>query len=206
MTTYIVILTVVVTVIAFYRPNVFNKLQFNPYLTFHHSEYYRMISHALIHADWLHLIINMFVLYSFGNLVENYFYMFHEQGMIKFPELYFIFFYLTSIIVASISTLKNNKDNPIYNSVGASGGVSAIIFASIFFDPWQKLYFYFFIPIPGILFGAIYLIYSRYMSRRKVDYINHDAHYWGALYGFIFPLCIEPKLFMIFINRLTHYI
>lgn len=204
MTLYIVIITSVVSVIAFYRNDIFMRFQFNPYLTYHHRQYYRMLSHALLHADWLHLIINMFVLYSFGIYVEKYFNMLSEEGLLNVPGLYFIFFYVTAVIVASISTLKKHRDHTEYNSVGASGGVSAVLFASIFFDPWQKLYFYGFLPIPGIIFGAAYLAYSWYMSRRNTDYINHEAHYWGAVYGFIFPLCIDYRLFLLFIERLIH--
>ena len=205
MTLYIVIVTCFISIAAFYNQEVFSRLQFNPYQAFHRKEYYRMLSHALVHADWFHLIINMYVMYSFGAIIERYFYELHDMGLLHFPKLYFIFFYATSVLVASISTLSKYKDEPLYNSVGASGGVSAIVFSFIFFNPWQKLYFFGLVPIPGIVFGAVYLIYSHIMSRRNVGNINHDAHYWGAVYGFIFPLFIDPKLINIFINHLISF-
>jgi len=192
-------------VIAFNNQEIFRKLQLNSYQAYHHREYYRLLSHSLLHADWLHLIVNMFVLYSFGQNVESYFQQMDAAGILRYPQAYFLFFYTTAVVAASVSTLKKYRDHTEYNSVGASGGVSAVVFASIFFNPWGKLYFYGVLPIPGIIFGAAYLGYSWYMGRKEGGYINHDAHYWGALYGLIFPLCIDYHLFNLFIERLIHF-
>ncbi len=205
MTLYIVIVTAIISIIALYRHSFFSRLQLNTFQTYHSKEYYRLFSHSLVHADWVHLIVNMFVLYSFGQNVEAYFSYFQSAGLLKFPALYYIFFYVTAVVVASLSTLKKHKDDPMYNSVGASGGVSAIVFASIFFDPWHKLYFYGIVPVPGIVFGGIYLFYSWYMSRRNVGYINHDAHYWGAVYGLVFPIFIDHSLFLNFLQKLISF-
>jgi membrane associated rhomboid family serine protease len=109
---------------------------------------------------------------------------------------------ILGIAGSSISTIIKHKENPNYSAVGASGLVSAFVFAHIFFQPMQKIYFYFAIPIPGIVFGILYLVYSSYMSRRKKDNINHDAHIWGAIIGFIYPVFMEPELIKHFFENL----
>lgn len=198
MTIVFIIITTLVSVVAFGNDQVFSKMKFNPYQVYHRKEYYRLLSHGFVHADWLHLIVNMFVLYSFGTNVEAYFkYYIGRSGV-----AWFTFMYLAAIIFSSVTTLKKYKDNPLYNSVGASGAVSAILFCSIFFNPWAKLGLYFVIPMPAIIFGVGYLVYSQYMSRRNMDNVNHDAHFIGAVFGFLFPLLIKFSFINIFINQL----
>jgi len=202
MTIFIVILTSVISILAFSRPELMYKLQFNPYQVYHRKQYYRLLTHALLHADWIHLIINMLVLFSFGTAVERYFGQLETMGLMRFPGLYYLLLYIGAVVVSSLTTLRKHRDNHWYNSVGASGGVSAVVFASIFFAPWQNLLLYAIIPIPGVIFGAIYLWYSHYMSKKASDNINHDAHFIGAIYGLIFPLLIDFSLFTNFIEQL----
>jgi membrane associated rhomboid family serine protease len=144
----------------------------------------------------------MLVLYFFGGYVEQTFVMMANQGLLKFPMMMYLIMYLSSIAFASSISLVKFKDNPMYNSVGASGAVSAVVFFMIFFEPWEKLYLYGIIGIPGIIFGVLYLVYSQYMSRRGGDNINHDAHFLGAVYGFVFPLFIDLSLFKYFLSQL----
>jgi len=202
MTILLVAITSIISVIAFNKHELFDKLQLNPYATYHKKEWYRIISHGFLHADWVHLFVNMFVLFSFGRVVESIFKQLAYEGIIKSPVLTFVILYFGSMIMATITTIKKQKDNQWYNSVGASGAVSAVIFTSIFFQPLANLYFYTVIPIPGIVFGILYLAYSHYMSKRGGDNINHDAHFIGAVFGFLFPILLEPKLFFVFINQL----
>jgi len=202
MTILLVAITSIISVIAFNKHELFDKLQLNPYATYHKKEWYRIISHGFLHADWVHLFVNMFVLFSFGRVVESIFKQLAYEGIIKSPVLTFVILYFGSMIMATITTIKKQKDNQWYNSVGASGAVSAVIFTSIFFQPLANLYFYAVIPIPGIVFGILYLAYSHYMSKRGGDNINHDAHFIGAVFGFLFPILLEPKLFFVFINQL----
>lgn len=202
MTLIFIIITSIVSVMAFSNRQLFAKLQFNPYQVYHRKEYYRLISHGFVHADWMHLLVNMIVLYSFGNAVESYFGQLEAEGLMNHSGIWFIFMYLAAIIFSSVTTLKKYKDDIYYNSVGASGGVSAILFCSIFFNPWAKLGLYFVIPVPAIIFGVGYLIYSQYMSRRNVDNVNHDAHFVGAVFGFLFPMLIKFSFVYIFINQL----
>lgn len=202
MTVFIVIFTSLISILAFSRPELMYKLQFNPFQVHHRKQYYRMLTHGLLHADWVHLIINMLVLLSFGTAVEHYFGRLESTGSLKFPGLIFILLYGGAVVVSSLTTLRKYKDNSMYNSVGASGGVSAVIFTSIFFAPWQNLLLYAIIPIPGILFGVLYLAYSHYMSKKASDNINHDAHFIGAVYGLVFPLFIDISLLGTFIEQL----
>jgi membrane associated rhomboid family serine protease len=205
MTFLIVFITSLISIAAFYSPSMMSKLEFNPYQVWHRKEWYRIITHGFLHADWLHLIINMMVLLSFGYAIESIFKNLQVDGIIGNYKLYYGFLYFGGIIVSSLTTLYKQKDNFLYNAVGASGAVSAVIFTSIFFAPWNKLYLYAFIPIPGIIFGVLYLWYCSYMSKKSVDNINHDAHFLGAIFGFIFPLFMDLKLINYFISQLLHF-
>ena len=205
LTIILIVLTAAVSLWALSDRAVFAKLQFNPYQVFHRKEYYRLLTHGFVHADWWHLFVNMFVLYFFGRTGETYLEQLALADLVKFPKLLFIGLYLSSIVFASSITLFKHKDNYLYNSVGASGAVAAVMFFSIFFNPWQKLYLYAAIPIPGIIFAILYIIYSQYMGRKQRDNVNHDAHLLGAVFGFVFPLFIDLGLIKFFIENLTNF-
>jgi membrane associated rhomboid family serine protease len=106
-----------------------------------------------------------------------------------------------AIVFSSSISLFRYKDNFLYNSVGASGATSAILMFSIFFSPWELVYIYF-IPVPGIIFAVLYIIYSQYMSKRGGDNIGHDAHLLGSVFGFVFPMFIDLGLIKYFIESL----
>ncbi|RPH31273.1 MAG: rhomboid family intramembrane serine protease [Bacteroidales bacterium] len=202
MTIIIIIVTVGISMLAFSNREIMDKLQFTPYRTIHNKEWHRLFTHGFVHADYMHLFINMFVLYSFGAAVESIFKSLQYSGIIQSWVLHFSVLYFGGIVIASLTTLKKHKDNFYYHSVGASGAVSAIVFTFIFFDPLQKLLFMFIIPIPAIVFGVLYLAYTHYMSKKGGDNINHDAHFIGSVFGFVYPLLINPKLFFVFLERL----
>ena len=201
-TLIIVIITVLTSMAAFRRKELFYKLDLSPARIMHHKEYYRIFSHAFLHADYFHLGINMLVLYSFGRYVEQVFSQLETAGLIFSGPFYYILLYIISIALASVSTISRNRNNEGYSAVGASGAVSAVVFTYIFFAPLEKIYFYMVLPIPGIIFGILYLVYSSYMGRRKSDNINHSAHFWGAVVGFVFPIILEPSLFLVFLQDL----
>jgi membrane associated rhomboid family serine protease len=174
------------------------KLQYNPARVIHRKQYYRLISHAFVHVGWTHLIVNMFVLYFFGQNVESYFgYFFGNRA-----NFYFLTLYVGGILFSNLWSLLKYRNDYFYNAVGASGAVSAVLFTFIFLNPWEMLYLFAIIPIPGIVFGAGYLIYSYYMVKRKTDNIAHDAHFLGAVFGIIFPIILKPELFSRFIELL----
>ncbi|MBW7844189.1 MAG: rhomboid family intramembrane serine protease [Bacteroidia bacterium] len=201
MTIYIIIITSIVSIVCFYNNAVYRQLILNPYLVKEKKEWYRLFSSGLMHADFLHLFVNMFVLYSFGNVVEFYY-------QIVFGDVskwIFILLYITSIAAANFSTQYKYQNSSYYNSLGASGAVSAVVFTSILFDPFNKIYLYGLIGIPGIILGILYLGYSYYMSKRNSDNTNHEAHFYGAVYGVLFTLVLKPKVFLFFIEQLRNF-
>jgi membrane associated rhomboid family serine protease len=204
--TYILIaFTALISIAAFRNSEWFSKLQFNAYQVYHRKEVHRLLTHGFLHANWMHLIVNMLVLYFFGPIVEQILRQILSPGMQNLSMLVYLLFYFAAIIVASLLSLYKNKDNVWYNAVGASGAVSAVIFFYIFFNPWERIYFYGILPVPGIIMGVLYLIYAHYMSRRGTDNVNHDAHMLGAIFGFIFPLFINYHLVTVFLDKLLSF-
>lgn len=203
MMTYILIaFTALISIPAFKNNDWFYKLQFNPYQVYHRKQFYRLVTHGFLHANWTHLIINMLVLYFFGPHLESYLSQILGPGL---SHIVYLLYYFGAIIIASLTSLFRHKNDPWYNAVGASGAVSAVLFSFIFFNPWELLYIYGIIPVPGIIMGVLYLIYSHYMSKRESDNVNHDAHISGAIYGFVFPLFIDFRLIHYFFQQLTDF-
>jgi len=191
--------TIIVSIIGFSNAIAFDKCKFNPYDVKHSGQWYRFFTYGFFHAGWAHLAINMFVLYSFGNMVEKAFRYYFLNKYI----LYYLLLYIGALLLSVIPAFGKHKNDVFYSSVGASGAVSAVLFASILISPAQKIYL-FFIPvgIPAIIFGVLYLAYEFWMSRRAKDNIGHDAHLWGAIYGLIFTIAMKPLIFSNFIQQL----
>lgn len=183
-------ITVATSLIAFSRRDIFDRWKFNPYLVKHHRQFWRFFTYALLHADFIHLFINMMVLWSFGDVVEQVY------GVIFGPRwiLMYLLLYIGGVMLSVMFSFGKHKNHPEYNAVGASGAVSAVVFASILFAPTGKIYL-FFIPIgiPAFIFGVLYLVYSWFAGRRGRSNIGHDAHFWGAIYGMAFTLAAWPK-------------
>jgi membrane associated rhomboid family serine protease len=190
-TIIIIALTVIVSLLAFSNRELFRRLVFSPYDIKHFKNSYRFVSYALIHADWIHLLVNMMVLYSFGRVVEAYYGFYFGNKAI----LYYILLYLGGVALSTLPSYGKHKDDYSYTAVGASGAVSAVVFASIIFDPLSKIYI-FLIPIgiPAIIFAILYLAYSWYMGKKNIDNVGHDAHFWGAIFGFVFTIVLKPSL------------
>ena len=186
----ILLITVVVSLYVSEKLELKHKMLFNPAKVYYHNEWYRLFSHAFIHADLLHLGVNMFVLYFFGQYVEKFFLLKFEGGI---GILYFLLLYVGGILFASLPALRKNRDNPVYNSLGASGAVSAVLFSSIILDPIKTIYIYAAIPMPAIVFGVLYVIYEMYMNKRGGTNVAHDAHLLGALFGVLFTIILSPK-------------
>lgn len=196
----VIILTVLISIYAFYNAAIFNRLKFNAYAIRHHGQGWRFFSYGLIHADWVHLFINMFVLYSFGRaVIDAYHYYFDVKGY-----LFYLLLYIGGIGFSVLFDYGKRKDDPNYNAVGASGAVSAVLFASILLYPTGSVYLFPIpFPLPSVVFGAIYLVYSAVMARRANDNIGHNAHFWGAVFGMAFTVALKPILAISFWNQIT---
>jgi len=201
-TWYIIGVTALVSYMAFQNVGLMAKLQFNAAQIVQRKEYYRLVTHAFVHANWSHLIVNMLVLYFFGRAIESYLgYYFGNRA-----TFYFLMLYFGGILASNIWSLMKHKNNYYYNAVGASGAVSAVLFAFIFFDPLEPILLFAILPIPGILFAMGYLLYSYQMSKRDNDNVAHDAHFLGAVFGFLFPVLLKPDLFDRFIDKLFAFL
>ncbi|GAA0561372.1 rhomboid family intramembrane serine protease [Chitinophaga japonensis] len=192
----IIIITCIISITAFRRPGEIDKLSMWPYMVKEHKQYYRFITAGLVHADYMHLGFNMLTMFFFGKYIEMIF-----QQLFG-GKIYFLLFYVLALIVSDIPSYIRHRNNYGYRSIGASGAVSAVVFAFILFQPWAKIVV-FVIPMPAILYGVLFLGYSVYMSRRGGDGINHDAHFWGAVFGVVFPLIIRPELARYFVEQIT---
>ncbi|HEX7905543.1 MAG TPA: rhomboid family intramembrane serine protease [Chitinophagaceae bacterium] len=184
-TLIIVIVTALVSIGGFTNAKIIDDLIFYP-PSIRRGQWYRFITHGFIHADAFHLIFNMIALYSFGERVESVFtspVVFGEKGKLVYLLLYF-----SALIIASIPDFIKHRDHFHFRSLGASGAVSAVIFASILFNPNDGIGFAFLqgLSIPGYIFAIIYLVVSTIMARKANDNIGHGAHITGAIYGLVF--------------------
>lgn len=190
-TILLLIACVGVSLMAFNDSGLMAKLLFSPYEIRRKNQWYRFITHGFVHADFVHLFMNMWVLYIFGTDVEKTLSMIYgSQG-----TLYFILLYTGGLLFSTLYSFWRHIDHPHYAAVGASGAISSVTFAFIMIYPTAGLYLFPFpFEIPAFAFGGLYLIYSWYMARRGRDNIGHDAHFFGALYGVIFMIILEPRL------------
>ncbi|MGG9972408.1 rhomboid family intramembrane serine protease [Ferruginibacter sp. SUN002] len=193
----IIAITVLTTLLGFNSQDIRSKALFYPYQMTGPSQYYRFFSHGLIHADYVHLFFNMFTLYSFGRVVEIF----------LFTKTEYVILYVSALAASSIFDFFRNRKNYNYAALGASGAVSAVVFATLIFDPWEKgiaLFGLPFLAIPNILFAILYIWFCAYMDKRGKDNIGHNAHLWGSVYGFLLTAVLKPDLFKSFIDKLMH--
>lgn len=199
-TLIIIAVTAIVSYLAFKDYNLQNKLLLWPArMKGNVQEYYRFITSGFVHADMPHLIFNMITLYFFGDILEQFI------VALKGKSIYMIIMYLSAIVVSSIPSYFKHTDHYGYRSLGASGGVSALVFGMVYVAPWENLYLFMILPVPAILFAVLYLAYCIYLDKKNSDNINHNAHLWGSIYGFIYMLLIiDPTRGQLFINQLLN--
>lgn len=191
LTLVIIAVTAITSYAAFSNQKLVNDLIFYPPSITEDKQWYRFVTCGFIHADMQHLLFNMLSLYFFGRNVETAFTdIFQEKG-----KGFYLLLYITALIVCLIPTFIKQRNNSNYSSLGASGAVSAVVFAGILLFPTAKIGIFILPPIiPAYIFAPIYLVISFYLDRKNSDNINHSAHIWGALYGIIFLLITSKFL------------
>ena len=195
-TILIIVATCVVSWMAFNNQRLADRLILWPPAIDRSKQYDRLITHGFIHADFGHLLFNMITLFFFGRAVEQVFV--QKIGMIGY-----LVFYLAAIVVAILPTYAQHRHDSHYRSLGASGAVSAVLFSFILMAPWSGIYLFFIpIPIPAIVYAVLYVSYSIWMDRRGGDNINHSAHLWGAGFGVMFTLIMDPSVLSHFLSQL----
>jgi membrane associated rhomboid family serine protease len=194
----IIAVTCLISIAGFSNPKIINELIFWPPAITNHRQYYRFVTCGFVHANFMHLAFNMFTLYFFGRIMELYY-----MGRLGLEHYYFFILYIGALIVSVLPTYFKQKNNYNYRSLGASGAVCAVLFAFILLEPWQIIYV-FVIPVPAIIYAVLFLIYSMYMSKKGGDYINHDAHFYGAMFGIVFTVLLRPHLLNDFFIQLSH--
>lgn len=205
MTYIIIFITVLTSILAFNNKEFFAKSTLRPYDVVRKGEWWRVITHAFVHGDFPHLFFNMFVLWSFGLNVEHIFKLQGSVDVISNPRLTYVLLYMGGVLLAGLFDVVRFRGNPYYSSIGASAAVSAVVFTSIFYNPLNSIYLFGVIPIPGIIFGILYLVYESYSTKKTSDGINHYAHIVGAVYGFIFPLLFGAGQIDIFLKPFYAY-
>ncbi|MFC0185265.1 Membrane associated serine protease, rhomboid family [Pseudarcicella hirudinis] len=201
LTILLIAATVVISLLAWNNDTLLGKLLMNPFMINRKNEYWRFLTSGFIHADYGHLFFNMLSFYFFGQNIEAVF----KEIFGSTGEIYFLILYLGGIILSDVPSYIKNRNNFSYNSLGASGGVSSIIFAGILFFPLDKIYLYGALGIPGIIYALLYVWYSIAMGRRGGDNINHSAHLYGALFGVIFTIAVFPSVVNIFIQQILNW-
>ena len=186
--------TALVSWLAFNNARWMERLILWPPAIQRRHQYDRLVTHGFIHADFQHLLFNMITLYFFGRLIERFF-------SAYIGEVGFLLFYLSALVVAILPTYLSHRNDAGYRSLGASGAVSAVLFAFILLQPWSMIYV-FFLPLPAIVYGVLYVGYSIWMDRQGRDNVNHSAHLWGAAYGVLFTLLLEPRVGPAFVQAL----
>jgi membrane associated rhomboid family serine protease len=195
----LLIITGLISWQAFSNREMFYKLMHNPYQEAQREEYYRVLTACFVHGNLTHLFINLFVLWQFGEVVEEIFVQIFGATM---GRINFLFLYLLTGVFANLPTHFKHRANHLFSSVGASGAVSGVLFAYVLFNPWAILLLFFIIPMPAIVAAVGYLIYSSRASKKGGDMIDHDAHFYGAVFGLLFTIALKPSIFSLFLARL----
>jgi membrane associated rhomboid family serine protease len=186
-TLFLLAATVLVSWQAWERRSLMDRLILWPPAISRQRQYDRLITHGFVHANGLHLAVNMVTLYSFGAAMESFF-------AERISAIGYLLFYLSAILIAILPSYLRHRDDRRYASLGASGAVAAVLFSAVMVAPWSSILLFFIVPMPAFLFGVLYIGLSIWLDKRGGDNINHSAHLWGALYGAVFTLIMEPRV------------
>jgi membrane associated rhomboid family serine protease len=184
----LIISIALISIMAFNNRNLFEQCKHYPYLEKRQGSYYRWFTCGFLHGDWMHLLLNLFVLWQFGFAIESIYkanFGFLTGGLI------FLVVYILILVLSNIPTYYKHKNNPSYASIGASGAISGILFIYVLYYPFRLLYLFGIVPLPGVAMAILYLVYSRWASKNSADHIDHDAHYYGAVIGLGLGLIVK---------------
>ncbi|HJU25355.1 MAG TPA: rhomboid family intramembrane serine protease [Rhodanobacteraceae bacterium] len=202
-TLILIAVTCIVSLMAFGKPRLLDALILWPPAISRKHEYWRLLTYGLVHADGSHLLFNMLTLFFFGRAMEAL----YAQYLGPFG---FALFYAGGLLVSILPSWWAHRKDANYRSLGASGAVSAVLFAFILLQPWAMI-IVFFLPLPAILYAIAYVAYSIYMDRpglasplTAAGRINHSAHMWGGAYGVLFTVFMEPRVVLYFVEQLKH--
>ncbi|MFY0688911.1 MAG: rhomboid family intramembrane serine protease [Cyclobacteriaceae bacterium] len=201
LTIIIVAITVAISFLAWNNPSIYQQMMLNPYAVSQRKQYWRFLTSGFIHGGYMHLGFNMFTLYFFGTVVEVLF----SQILGGDSTTTFVLFYVSAIIISDIPSFLKHRNQPGYNSLGASGAVSAMVFCSILYMPLNKICLFAVLCLPGFILGGLYIVYSYTQGKNMSDNINHDAHLFGAIYGIIFGLAVYPESGPEFFRQIMSY-
>lgn len=192
----IFIITLGLSLLAFYNEEFYSRSILQPYSVARGERIYTLLTSGLIHRDWQHLLFNMMSYYFFAFNLER------VLGHWQFALLY-----VASLILSDLPTVIKHRNDYWYRSLGASGAISAVVFSFIVFFPFASMYILVIpFPIKAILFGALYLVYCVYASRRGLGNINHDAHFYGALCGIVITIILDPRVIPHFVLQFNNLI
>ncbi len=202
-TILIILITFSISFYAFKSSDIMYKFIFSPYKVYREKEFFRFLTSGFIHADFYHLLFNMIALYSFGESLEvSYRYYFGELG-----KFFFIALYVGGLLISNIPSFLKHKKDSSYHSLGASGGVDAVVFSCILYSPISPICLFQVICLPSFIFGIFYIIYTIYSGRNNYNSrVNHWAHLSGAIFGLVFNIILEPKIVLFFIYQIKKLI
>lgn len=199
LTLLVIAATAFVSYRAFNSPSMLEKWMLIPYQVKNHREYYRLISHGFVHGDLIHLLFNLFTLYSFGPILEL------VMAELKGPTLgmlLYVLIYFGGMLAATIPAMIKHHSNPVYRSVGASGAVSAVLMVVMMVFPQFEILFFFIVPIKAVFAVPLFFLMEYFLQKQSQTNIAHDAHIGGALFGLLCIVIIEPAVIPQFFDAL----
>ncbi len=193
------LLIVAVSLAAWRSERWFRRLAFSPYAVANKGAWYQWLTSLFVHADMWHLLVNVFVFYSFGREVERIWMQVLGSSAGRWA---FVGLFAMGGVLSEVDTYLRHRNNPRYLSVGASGAVAAVLFSAVMWAPWASIYIWGVLPLPAVVVGAAYLGFSAYMARRPDQYVNHSAHFWGGVVGILYTAAVYPPVVPHFFRQL----
>lgn len=190
--------TIATSIYTFSNHQLYGRFMLHPYTVSKGKRLYTLLTSGMIHRDWGHLLFNMLTFYFFGFSLEALL-----VGLSSWGHLQFAIIYILGLVLSDLGTIYKERDNPSYYSLGASGAICAVLFSFILFDPKMMLGVFLVIPMPAWLFGILFLGYCIWAAKNARDGINHDAHFYGAIFGIILTILFYPWIIQHFIEQFS---